>query len=363
MPGYAHLSCAEVTETAEKSLGLLIGRLAGRTSAAELRGLSAELGRRRPAQGIELDEMLTAIRLDFRVLWAGLIRSVDDADAPRLLTLTEDVLATVEEYSSYAQRAYLKAEEELAADQALQVRRLLTHFLTCDDPVALAGQVAGLSGFDVEATFTVWTIRARAESPLLREICQSLGSQSLLHHWVAVGDSIVVIIESARPPARPQLSDESVLVTAPVDGLAEVPAAVERALRLVAFAAAGQWSTEREVWVPFLHEHLAHTLPHRLAELTEGLGSLPDDERQRVIDTVLAYLACGSTQETARRCYVHRNTVLNRLRLFRDCTDLDVTVPVDAAEALLALGRPVPVADRLAGPAEPHLRGTSSPAV
>ncbi|MEH0059847.1 hypothetical protein [Auritidibacter ignavus] len=51
--------------------------------------------------------MLTAIRLGFRVLWAGLIRSVDAADAPRLLSYAEEVLKTLEEYSSYAQRAYL----------------------------------------------------------------------------------------------------------------------------------------------------------------------------------------------------------------------------------------------------------------
>ncbi|PXA76696.1 hypothetical protein DCC24_06555 [Auritidibacter sp. NML100628] len=117
-------------------------RLSGRSDAGELRFLSEDLGRRRTARRIALDDMLTAIRLDFRVLWAGLTRSVDAADAPRLFSYAEEVLKTLEEYSSYAQRAYLKEAEALAADDAFQLQRLLTHFLSADDPRPLTHRVA-----------------------------------------------------------------------------------------------------------------------------------------------------------------------------------------------------------------------------
>nr|BFF05268.1 helix-turn-helix domain-containing protein [Brevibacterium otitidis] len=342
VPGYAHLSSAEVTETAEQSLGLLIGRLAGHASAAKLRALSEDLGSRRTAQGIELDEMIAAIRLDFRVLWSGLIRSVAQEDAAQLLAHAEDVLETVEEYSSYAQRAYLKEAEALAADTAVQTRRMLTHFLSADDPLPLTDRVAKLTGFSPQAHFTVWAMRADAESDLLHRCGQSLRRQRLRHHWSAVEETTVVIVEAEQPPDRPDLTDESVLEIGAVAGLSDVPAAATRARELVGFAEPGSWATERDVWVPFLHKHLAAGFPEQQSAIRAGLATLSPDERERVIVTVLTYLGCGSTQRTAERSYVHRNTVLNRLRLFRECTGLDVTVPIEAAAALLALGRPVP---------------------
>lgn len=288
--------------------------------------------------------MLTAIRLDLRVLWAGLIRSVDATEAPRLLSYAEEVLKTVEEYSSYAQRAYLKEAEALAADDAFQLRRLLTHFLSADDPHPLTDRVAELTGFTPQAQFVVWAMRADAESDLLHRCGQSLRRQRLRHHWSAVEETTVVIIETGQPPDKPSLTDESVLEIGTVAGLSEVPAAAARARELVVFAEPGSWATEREVWVPFVHEHLAAMFPNRHSEFRAGLATLSPDERERGIGTVLTYLRCGSTQRTAECAYVHRNTVLNRLRLFRECTGLDVTVPIDAAAALLALGRPVPQA-------------------
>lgn len=342
VPGYAHLPRAEVVETAHRSLTTLIHRLSGRGSAGELRSLSEDLGRRRPAQGISLDEMVAAIRLDFRVLWAGLIRSVTDEDAAQLLAHAEDVLETVEEYSSYAQRAYLKEAEALAADSAIQTRRMLTHFLSADDPSSLTERVAELTGFALQTQFMVWAMQADAESDLLHRCSQSLRRQRLRHHWSAVEETTVVIIETGQPPDKPSLIDESALEIGTVTGLAEVPAAAARARDLVVFAEPGTWATEREVWVPFLHEHLVAMFPSWQSEIQSGLATLAADERERVIGTVLVYLDCGSTQRTAECCYVHRNTVLNRLRLFRECTGLDVTVPTEAATALLTLGRPAP---------------------
>lgn len=346
VPGYANLPRAEVVETAHRSLTTLIHRLSGRGSASELRALSEDLGRRRTAQAIELDEMIAAIRLDFRVLWAGLIRSVSDEDAAQLLAHAEDVLETVEEYSSYAQRAYLKEAEALAADTAIQTRRLLTHFLSADDPRPLTDRVAELTGFTPQAYFMVWAMRADAESDLLHRCGQSLRRQRLRHHWSAVEETTVVIVETGQPPDKPSLTDESVLEIGAVSGLAEVPAAAARARELVVFAEPGTWATEHEVWVPFLSKHLAAMFPQRQSEIQAGLATLAADERERIIGTALVYLGCGSTQRTAERCFVHRNTVLNRLRLFRECTGLDVTIPAEAAAALLALGRPAPQAAR-----------------
>jgi DNA-binding PucR family transcriptional regulator len=43
----------------------------------------------------------------------------------------------------------------------------------------------------------------------------------------------------------------------------------------------------------------------------------------------------GSVSETARECFCHRNTVLNRIKAFGELTSLDLNVPGDLALAYL----------------------------
>ena len=50
-------------------------------------------------------------------------------------------------------------------------------------------------------------------------------------------------------------------------------------------------------------------------------------------------IATGSVKETAAAEFVHRNTVINRAAAFRTATGLDVSIPLQAAVALLGLGR------------------------
>ncbi|MFE4537649.1 helix-turn-helix domain-containing protein [Streptomyces scopuliridis] len=55
------------------------------------------------------------------------------------------------------------------------------------------------------------------------------------------------------------------------------------------------------------------------------------------MQTVRAYLATGGLTASAERLYCHRNTVLNRLGRFEKLTGLDITIPEQAAIALVAL--------------------------
>ena len=55
----------------------------------------------------------------------------------------------------------------------------------------------------------------------------------------------------------------------------------------------------------------------------------------RLATTIAAYLEHGSVQEAADSLFVHRNTVFKRLQSFHDITGLDVTIPRDAAIALI----------------------------
>ncbi len=55
--------------------------------------------------------------------------------------------------------------------------------------------------------------------------------------------------------------------------------------------------------------------------------------------TVRAFLDSGSIKVTSAVMECHRNTVVNRLRTFQELTGLDMTVPTQAALAVVLLSR------------------------
>jgi len=77
-----------------------------------------------------------------------------------------------------------------------------------------------------------------------------------------------------------------------------------------------------------------------------AIDELPQPDRDRLVDTVLQFCTNGSIKENAETLFCHRNTIVNRLLRFHDLTGLDVTIPVDAARALIAIGTPLPAAHR-----------------
>ena len=74
LPGYLPTTVSEsdLRTTAAETLHLLLGNLLGRDGTARLATLSEDLGRRRARQGIALDSLLRAVRMDFRFLWESL---------------------------------------------------------------------------------------------------------------------------------------------------------------------------------------------------------------------------------------------------------------------------------------------------
>ncbi|WP_197494157.1 PucR family transcriptional regulator, partial [Rhodococcus sp. EPR-134] len=67
------------------------------------------------------------------------------------------------------------------------------------------------------------------------------------------------------------------------------------------------------------------------------IRSCKESERDRLIETMMVYLRTGSLIETAAALYCHRNTILNRLKRIEELTGLDMTKPLDAALATVAL--------------------------
>jgi sugar diacid utilization regulator len=72
------------------------------------------------------------------------------------------------------------------------------------------------------------------------------------------------------------------------------------------------------------------------AGLNAQLSAARPDELERLRETVSTFLANGSVSATADQLYCHRNTILNRMRRFKELTGIDLMVPVQAARAVVA---------------------------
>lgn len=73
-----------------------------------------------------------------------------------------------------------------------------------------------------------------------------------------------------------------------------------------------------------------------MVDLSPWLAGCGPVERASVEEAVRSYLRTGNIAETARDLFCHRNTVTNRLRRFHELTGIDLTVPAQAARAVVA---------------------------
>src|SRR5918998_4887332 len=68
----------EVLETdADRTFDYLLRRVAGQPVPERLLDIGPSIGRDRARRGVPLNDLLTAVRLDFRGLWAGLVERAD----------------------------------------------------------------------------------------------------------------------------------------------------------------------------------------------------------------------------------------------------------------------------------------------
>ena len=124
---------------------------------------------------------------------------------------------------------------------------------------------------------------------------------------------------------------------APVHGLARIVRTAKAATSLLdVLDPAGRPVTLDDGLLLMARQALRNQEVDLPARLEEALAPCTDAERERIKETVLAFLENGNVQATAGQLYCHRNTVLNRLSRFADLTGLDLSVPRQSAIAVLA---------------------------
>lgn len=344
---------AHLRDTARLSLGALVDLLLHRSARgggaasdvpdapgpARVRAVAEELGRSRAHRGVPVETLLEAVRLDFVVLWRHLRERAGRERAHLLVERTEDVLATVELYLTQVQRAFFAETARRQQDARLATERIV-HLLLDDQETdeATLHALAQDLGVEPDAQFEA-VLSSEADAVALEEALAPL-----LHRGRAWGHRRgalfcgLGVAGGSGPSLADAASDVGCLLLPRLHGPAALRAAVHGAEQLMAsLPALDRPRTVEQVWEHGAAAWFATTAPDVVAGPADELLALPAAELARLVQTVQRYLETGSVKDTSAQLFCHRNTVVNRLRLFREVTGLDVAIPRQAALAQVVL--------------------------
>ncbi|MGI5121103.1 PucR family transcriptional regulator [Marinactinospora thermotolerans] len=330
----------DLRETARPCLELLLRIIGGLSIPDRLADISARLGRRRVHQGLPLELLLQAVRMDFRVLWTAMLERIRPADLPALTRGAVRVWEAVELHTVQVHTAYLDEVAVLARERERQRTVLMGRLLSSDGrDTHLVAQVATALRMNAQADFVV-AVAPPDHQSALRAAVAAHPSDDALHLHDHNGLLVLVAeLPRGRGTAPAWLDRVPCAIGPRARGLARVPD-VLRATAEVATTLDGdarQPVTLGEAWAPVAAARLGDVGAMLAEVVLGGLETVAPHERERLLETVTVYCARGSVAETARALYCHRNTVLNRLSRFAELTGYSPSRPAEAAAVLLAL--------------------------
>lgn len=339
LPGYLSgtVGDEELDRTAQQVLDLMLRHLCGEPVAETLAGRSAAIGRRRAQQGLPLDSLLRAVRMDFRFLWGRL----SGADEQPSADLTGEVLTlwdTVEFHSNHVQAAYTDELMRLRRESELEREYLLRQLLVTgiDDDRQRESTAARL-GLD-SATDLLLLVGHPEHGRRFREGVEALDASLAVH---AIDGFELVIVDATRLDRLGWRRVHALPagMTPRGAGPADLAPLWPVARRLALLAGRERAATVDEHWPLLLGDDLEPAVRALGAARLGPLSAVSRHGREALLRTVRHYLDSGSVSRTATALHCHRNTILKRLQRFRALTDLDATVPTQAALAHLLLAR------------------------
>ncbi len=348
LPGYAQnlVSAEELDSTAMGSLQLILDCLEHPGSYPDLLKFAEELGARRARQRVPAEALISAVRLDFPVIWATLVELSGPDDAPLLTTRVEEVWKVVDDYAAAAHSSYL-AERISMAREEVGVRQDFIAALFGPEGQLPETRSRFASAFDVnpEGRFGIAAAQGNGAAAL-RQLA-SFSHRPALAFVHQTGSYTYVFWPEAsgmkdtggvKVPAA--VASLPCGVYGPVNGLAELASAARIAAVLSELVTAADRNpiTVGSGWTRLTRHRMSEIGIDLRAAMDSQLDPCRPDERERLKETVLCFLSNGSITETAEQLYCHRNTILNRLKRFKDLSGIDLMKPADAARAVVAWG-------------------------
>ncbi|MEV0947548.1 helix-turn-helix domain-containing protein [Rhodococcus sp. NPDC049939] len=335
---------ADLADSARESIRLILEAVTVGPKKTRLGALSLELGRQRARQGIPVEDLVAAIRLDFGILWSSLLERANSGDMAVLALHVDSLWRAVDDHARAVQLSYLEEKAVMAASTRDEQQTYLTELF---GPAPLVPskveQVARALKVDAHDMFRVAVVGLDSSQDVHR-IANTLAARGERLFVLNQSGRVVVLWPAPRTHTRGpetqyrQLQEIAGGVVPAVPGLGAVSSAADTAYEIFRTIRPDETGlqTLTDAWTRVTKSRLDDQADFS-AHLLSGLATITDDERERIVETVRVYLATGSVTDTAVQLFCHRNTVLNRLGRFEKLTSLDVTVPEQAALALLAL--------------------------
>lgn len=320
----------------------LLGEIGDLQIAPEAQSISTRVGHSRALRGIPLSDLLTAVRLDYRVLWNALITEIGADDAEVLVAIVPRLLDAVERHSHEVAKAYNLTQHGLVQARQDERRLWFTRLIETDG----RNQVLNLRACEVlslrqDHPFMVFVHTRRSEHSL-RTLKSELDRRHINAHLYEVEEGEILLTQ-LTDSERISLSSwmrqvGSLAAIGPFTGVALVPSAVRLLFTLSANLADPDPGFNRleDHWpLASLHapEEASRLLRRRYLS---ALLELPSPERRILIETADSYLSTGSIAETSRALFCHRNTTAGRLDQIERLSSLDLRRPKDASVFLLA---------------------------
>jgi DNA-binding CsgD family transcriptional regulator len=328
-------------------IGMVVGQLGGasRTETDASAKAAVERGRQRQSQGVPLEDVLRAVRLDFAVLWEPVVEMSRGGDLQpevgsvamlRIWESLDGVMLALTEGYRY---------QEIAADRESLARRTraMTNLVyeSALEPNALA-RTAEILGIDTHDTLLITAARIgeRQESHLEMR-WRSDGTEA---HVILVGDHVVGITRWSNRNSQvltdmvEGFADRVAVVVPPVLGMAAAHAGIDLARSVLPAAPFGKVTAARDLLIESLVNSQSAIATPLSKVLLGGLMELPPNERDRLLETLDGWMEIdGTTTDVARNLYRHRNTVINHLRRVEEVTGLSTNRPREVAALVAAL--------------------------
>ncbi|GHB47823.1 hypothetical protein GCM10010377_43300 [Streptomyces viridiviolaceus] len=340
------VSDEEFRETAWQAFELLLRTVARMPVPEPIASVSERVGEQRARQGVPLSSLLEAARLDFRVVWAALVRKAGEKDSAQLVNSAHQVWEAVELHVTGIMTAYQRTVLEMGRRTEDERRMWFARLLDTEgrNPTVV-GDAAHALGFAPDGRFLCAVTAPQHGAGMRRATAELRALDVPVQLQTVASDTVLTVQLERRTTVEKVLArlDGTPCGVAPArNGLRSVPRAVLLATataRVLPPDAARPRRLE-DSWLDVLVQR-ADDVARDLAD--DVLGGLRSDgvaqaEAERLLETVRVHLAgAGSVADTATALYCHRNTVQHRFARFAELTGRDVRRPEDAALVTLAL--------------------------
>ncbi|WP_084735309.1 PucR family transcriptional regulator [Actinophytocola xinjiangensis] len=333
----------DLRTAARQAFRYLIDTLLGRPMEESVAWFPGEVGARRARQGVPLENLVSAVRQDFTVVWSMLLRSAGKDDLPVLAAHVDRLWSAVDELVTRIHVSYLDERMRMWRDDADRQHHLLAQVFAPGGPDEQACAAIG-GALRVDPALPFWVVLAPPEfrfGAVTRRLTAT-GDTFFEHDYRGCRALLLPATqrwELERAVVEDLLAGTGVGLGPRAGSLAAVHRSAEVAYWLVPFsdAAAERPVTVRDGWQRLTVDQFTVAVRVFADHVRTCLAGVADAERGTLLETVAEYVQSGSVLDSAARLYCHRNTVLNRLRRFEELTGLDPRRPRDGALTALVL--------------------------